>query len=474
MDDPKSVLIVDDQPDYARGLARLLTGKFQDAKCLTAYSGEDALEVIGRERIAVMITDMRMPGMSGLRLLERALSVDPSLSVLVITAYGSIETAVEAVKAGAYDFLTKPIEKETLFKAVSWGLERSRLMDENRRLKMRMAEDQSRNTLIGESLAMQQLRESIAAVAGSEYTVLITGESGTGKELIARTIHGMSDRAERPLMTVNCPAIPDQLLESELFGHIKGAFSGAERNRTGLFIEAQGGSVLLDEIGDISMNIQTKLLRVLQEKEVRPVGSNKSVTVDVRIMASTNQDLEAKIRAGTFREDLLYRLNVLTVHAPPLKNRSEDIPRLASYFLEQASIEMGKEVLEPAPETLAYLSARSWPGNVRELQNFMRRLAVFARTKTVGMGLVRLAESAGGLDQITGDETVPFKEAKASVVDEFTASYVREMLKRTGGNVSEAARLSGLERVSLQKILKRLGIDADRYRRGEGGGRPTP
>jgi transcriptional regulator with GAF, ATPase, and Fis domain len=295
--------------------------------------------------------------------------------------------------------------------------------------------------------------------------VLITGESGTGKELVARTIHHMSTRADRPLMAVNCPAIPDQLLESELFGHVKGAFSGADRRRTGLFVEADGGSLLLDEIGDISMNIQTKLLRVLEEKEVRPVGSNKSTNVDVRILASTNQDLEAKITAGTFREDLFYRLQVLTVQTPPLRKRSSDIPLLASHFLHQACLEMGRsEEMRLQPETLAYLSSRSWPGNVRELQNFMRRLAVFARSDDIGMGLVRLVENAEKPAEAGIEENLPYKRAKAAVLDEFTASYVREMLKKTGGNVSEAARLSGLERVSLQKIIKRLNIDAERYR----------
>jgi len=461
-----TLLVVDDQADYARGLARLLGNHFTEAQCKTAFSGAEALDLLGRERVSVMITDMRMPGMSGMELLRQALSVEPALSVLVVTGYGSIEVAVEAVKSGAYDFLTKPIDKETLFKAVNWGLERSRLLEESRRLKMSMAGGGLSKALIGESLAMHRLKESIEAIAGSDYTVLVTGESGTGKELVARTIHNMSPRAGLPLLTVNCPAIPDQLLESELFGHVKGAFSGADRDRTGLLVEAQGGTVLLDEIGDISMNIQTKLLRVLQEKEVRPVGSNKSVQVDVRVIASTNQDLSAKISQGTFREDLLYRLNVLTIQAPPLRQRVEDIPLLASFFLEQARTEMNKEPLALSPESLAYLSARLWPGNVRELQNFMRRLAVFARTDTIGMSLVRLAESAEGVPNGAQAESLPYKEAKAAVVDDFTASYVREMLKKTGGNISESARLSGLERVSLQKIIRRLGIDAERYRNG--------
>lgn len=458
------ILLVDDQLDYIRGLARLLEGHPSGCECLLASDASGALEILGRERVCLMLSDLRMPGMDGLQLLQHALAREPELSVVIITGYGNIETAVEAVKAGAYDFITKPVDKESLFKVVSKGLERSHLLGENRVLRQKVAESELGKVLIGESQTMQHLRESIRAVAASDYTVLITGESGTGKELVARTIHNLSSRSDRPMLGVNCPAIPDELLESELFGHAKGAFSGADRQRKGIFVSAEGSTLLLDEIGDISHNIQTKLLRVLQEHEVRPVGTNHAIPVDVRIIASTNQDLEAKLQDGSFRDDLFYRLNVLHLQAPPLRNRSDDIPLLARHFLTNSCREMNLPDKDIAPEVLSFLASRAWPGNVRELQNFMRRLAVFAPSQVLDMPQVYMAENAMRQPDQEQATQLPYKEAKARVVDDFTNTYVRELLRNTGGNVSEAARHSGLERVSLQKILKRLGIKAEEFR----------
>jgi DNA-binding NtrC family response regulator len=459
-----TILIVDDQSVFAQGMARLLDKEFPGVRSAVATSGEQALELLAAQPVSLMLSDLRMPGMSGLELLGRALEAEPALSVVMITGYGSIESAVEALKAGAYDFLTKPVDRESLVRVVAKGLERARLLGENRRLRALVAQAGSLQTLLGRSQAMNRLRETIVAVAASDYTVLINGESGTGKEMVARTIHNSSPRAARHLVSVNCPAIPDHLLESELFGHVKGAFTGADRNRKGLFLAAHGGTLLLDEIGDIPMNVQTKLLRVLQEREVRPVGANESTPVDVRILASTNQNLEAKMQAGDFREDLFYRLNVLHIHVPPLRQRADDVPLLAHHFLTEACRDMGLPPKDIAPEVLAFLAARPWPGNVRELQNFMRRLAVFARTPTVDLALVRLADNnAGGpADADTG--LPPYKDAKSKILDDFTRTYVRQLLAMTEGNISQAARISGLERVSLQKILRRLDIDAERYR----------
>jgi len=461
-----TILLVDDQKDYIRGLARLLEREFPEVGCLLAGSGEEALEILGRESVCLMLSDLRMPGMDGLELLQRALAVSSLLSVVIITGYGNIETAVEAVKAGAYDFITKPVDKETLFTVVRKGLERSRLLGENRDLRRQVARNDLRKTLIGSSPPMQRLRESINAVAASDYTVLITGESGTGKELIARTIHRSSSRGDKPMLCVNCPAIPDELLESELFGHVKGAFSGADRHREGLFVSAHESTLLLDEIGDIGPNIQTKLLRVLQEREVRPVGANKAVAVDVRILASTNQDLEAKMREGGFRDDLFYRLNVLHVQAPALRQRTEDIPLLAQHFLSQTCSEMGLPPKEATPEVMSYLTSLPWPGNVRELQNFMRRLAVFATGDVLDMPQVYAAQNVLTAAPQAASQQLPYKQAKDQVLRDFTRHYVCELLRRTGGNVSEAARISGLERVSLQKIIKRHDIDAESYRNG--------
>ncbi len=467
MNDTPRVLIVDDQPDFAKGLVRLLAPKLPGSALSCVLSGEAALDDLASSPCDVLVTDLRMPGLSGLELLGRALALDPQLGVVLLTAHGDIDTAVMALKAGAYDFLTKPVDSEHLARVVAKGLERAALLRENSRLRAAIRACGADAGLLGQSPAMIQIKEAIAAVAGSEYTVLIRGESGTGKELAARAIHSLSRRASGPFLSVNCPAIPDQLLESELFGHVRGAFTGAERDRKGLFLSANGGVIVLDEIGDIPMSVQTKLLRVLQEREVRPVGSSKSVPIDVRILASTNQDLEAKIAGKSFREDLYYRLNVLTVRLPPLRERREDIPLLATAFLERACRETGIGDKEFSAEALAALTGREWPGNVRELFNFVRRLTVFCRGDVIGPSAVAAADP-GQTDpaEPEGDDDAPapYLEAKAQVVDAFTRRYVERLLGRTRGNVSEAARLSGLERVSLQKILRRLGIAAEGYR----------
>ncbi len=463
MTSAKGILVVDDQEDFARGLARLLRTRFPEHLVLEAFSGPSALDILHEGRVRLMITDLRMPAMSGLALLNAALTGCPHLSVVMLTAHGSIETAVEALKAGAYDFLTKPVEPEDLFRVVEKGLERARLKDENSRLRTLLKGREHR--LLGESPAMQRLRETVAAIALSDYTVLVRGESGTGKELTARLIHEFSPRRAAPFVAVNCPAIPADLLESELFGHVKGAFTGAERDREGLFVTAEGSTLHLDEIGDIPMSLQTKLLRVLQEREVRPVGSDKSRPVNVRIVASTNQNLEDKIKSKSFREDLYYRLNVLSVTVPPLRERVGDIPLLAAHFLNLAVAELDAEPKEVDPEVFRHLSQRPWPGNVRELQNYMRRLAVFCPGPHVDMTAVYLVD---GPVSATVDEcptaSGSYKVAKEQVLQHFTESYVRDLLSTTKGNISEAGRLSGLSRVALQKILARLGLDAGEFR----------
>ena len=467
------ILIVDDEQDFARGVARLLTSRFIGTQVLTAQNGREALQILANTPIHLMITDLRMPEMNGMQLLAESLKLHPDMSMVVLSAYGTIETAVEAVHAGAYDFLTKPIEPEQLFRVVAKGLERSRLLEENKRLRQLVSRQDSQGHLVGEGPAMQRLRQTIGAIAQSDYTVLIRGESGTGKELVARLIHQTGARAARPFVAVNCPSIPENLLESELFGYIKGAFTGAEKDHKGLFAAAHTGSIHLDEIGDISAAIQTKLLRCLQNGEIRPVGSNHSMNVDVRVIASTNQNLEDGLHRKTFREDLYYRLNVLTVILPPLRERVEDIPLLAHHFLRQTCVEMGLAVKEIAPEVLQWMSACSWPGNVRELQSFVRRLTVFCTGDRVDMALVRLLCDGGvqrtdRQQQPTATSKMPptaYKQAKAEVVDAFTLEYLKSLLTFTRGNVSEAARISGLSRVAVQKILARTGEHAQRFRK---------
>jgi len=461
----ETILVVDDQPDFAAGLARLIGARFPGHQVLQAHDGMMALGLLKERGPELLFTDLRMPGLSGQELLEQALRLDPGLTVVMLTAHGDVESAVTALKAGAYDFLTKPVEPSSLFRAVQKGLERTRLISENQRLRRSVAASQAAQELIGDSPSMQRLKKTIAAVAGSDYTVLIQGESGTGKELVARTIHRLSSRGDGPMLSVNCPAIPEQLLESELFGHVKGAFTGAEKASKGLFLAAQGGTFLLDEIGDIPMNIQTKLLRVLQESEVRPVGGSQTLPVDVRILASTNQHLEQKIRDRTFREDLFYRLNVLTIQTPPLRERREDIALLAVHFLQRSCKEMRLPLKDIAPDGLAYLVSREWPGNVRELLNFVRRLVVFAPGEVIDAAAARLVD--GGQELLRAApaaEQGGYQEAKNRALEAFTRTYVDQLLTRTRGNISEAARLSGLERVSLQKILKRLGIEAREFK----------
>jgi len=465
------IVIVDDEPDFARGLVRLVAGHFADAEIVAALSGKEALRILAEGMVHLMITDLRMPEMSGMQLLTEALKLHADLSLVVLSAYGTIETAVEAVHAGAYDFLTKPIEPEQLFRVVAKGLERSRLLAENNRLRQILSRQDTHGELVGEGPAMHKLRQTIAAVAQSDYTVLIRGESGTGKELVARLIHRTGTRSGQPFLAVNCPSIPENLLESELFGYVKGAFTGADKDHQGLFAAADTGTLHLDEIGDISPAIQTKLLRCLQNGEIRPVGSNDTRNVDVRVIASTNQDLEACLHHKTFREDLYYRLNVLTLTLPPLRERPQDIPLLARHFLRKTASEMGTTEKEIDVEVLQWLSSCRWPGNVRELQSFIRRMMVFCTGEGIDMGLVHTVLEKGSPSEhnqrpINGPQVplVAYKEAKADVVNAFTLDYVRDLLTLTKGNVSEAARISGLSRVALQKILARTGEHAATFR----------
>lgn len=494
MSNRQRVLLVDDEQDFARGLARLVKRLFPKVHVDAVFSAKEALEYLRSNHVEVLMTDLRMPQMSGMELMPKVHEIDPDVSIVVLTAHGTIETAVEALQAGAYDFVTKPVEPAQLKRVLQKGLERMQLLGENRRLRDLVALKDQSTELVGESPVMQTLRHTISTVATSDYTVLIRGESGTGKEMVARLVHRLSARNKEAFLTVNCPAIPEHLLESELFGHTRGAFTGADRERKGLFTIADGGTVLLDEIGDIPLQIQTKLLRFLQEGEVRPVGSSRNDLVDVRVVASTNRDLEASMLQKEFREDLFYRLNVVTLWVPPLRERVEDIPLLATAFLARTCDELGTGHLTYASGVLDYLTERVWHGNVRELQNYVRRLALFSTGGEVGFSAVQVAEQNHGASQgfsqnvgniapsfvgvarenpIAPDTSdlgllplenhgslMPYKDAKNELLEVFTEKYLRQLLQTTGGNVSEAARLSGLSRVSIQKMLLRYDINA--------------
>lgn len=470
------LLVVDDEADMLKGLKRALSLELKDVEIITTSKAQEALDIIRAEPIDVVLTDICMPEMNGLDLLQRMIQIDQWLTVIMMTAYGSIETAVEAMKRGAYDFVTKPFDGDALLRALRKALERNSLIRENVSLQQRVGEKAAFESLVGKSAPMQRLYSTIQAIARTDYRVLIRGESGTGKELVARAIHELSSRRSRPLVTINCPAIPEHLLESELFGHKKGAFTGANTDHKGLFDEADGSSLLLDEIGDIPVSVQTKLLRVLQEQEVKPLGDSKPHKVDVRVIASTNQDLEEKINSRSFREDLFYRLNVVTVWTPTLAEIRDDIPLLINHFTRLACHELGTGQKQFSTEALEACMKQPWPGNVRELQNLVRRAVVFCHGSVIraedlcfgreaATGPAASAEMSGGsgdaapflCDEGDSEEGIePYKDAKERAINRFTVRYVSDLLRKTGGNITRAAELSGLSRVALQKIMRRI------------------
>lgn len=457
------VLLVDDQLDFINGLSRLLLAEFKDLEVLIAEGAKSGLELLQKSEIHLLITDLQMPEMNGLQLMAEVRRLYPATKVIILTGFGTIEKAVEAVRKGAFDFLTKPVASEQLYRTVGKAVDFIRLEWENRRLREMLAGG-GKDILLGESSVMRQVRQSIEAVASTDYPVLIQGESGTGKELASRMVHRLSGRAQKPYIAVNCPAIPDSLLESELFGYCRGAFTGADRDKDGLFFAANHGTLHLDEIGDISPIMQTKLLRFLQEGEIRPVGSTRTLKTSVRIIASTNQPLAKKVDENVFRADLYYRLNVIAITMPPLRDRVEDIALLGRYFFEKTLAEMNIQGMTIQPEVLSYLSTKDWPGNVRELHNYVRRLVVFSGRENINMNSVQRIESPGQQQSVIEDELGSYKTMKALVADRFSRVYIEQLLTATSGNVSEASRISGLSRVAIGKLSQRLGIDLSRFR----------
>ena len=463
-----TILLVDDEPDLLTGLKRSFARRIPQATVLTAPDGKTALALLAREEIALVLMDIMMGDMSGLEVLDKIHSLNPELTVILMTGYGTIELAVDAIRRGAWDFITKPLELDTLTRMLNKGLERSQLLNENKNLRNRICSETVIPDFIGQSPAMQHCYKAIQTSADSEYTVLIRGASGTGKELCARAVHSLSKRARKPFVMVNCPAIPEHLLESELFGYRKGAFTGADRDHAGLFCQADGGTICLDEVGDIPVTVQTKLLRVLQEQEIKPLGADESTRIDVRIIASTNAELEQKISKGSFREDLFYRLAVLSLHMPSLCDIAEDIPLLADHFLKKVRTELHCAEKRFSSTALEKLSSHNWPGNTRELQNVVRRAVLFCSGSVIDSQHLLIGSPiptvSSGLTQENDQEITPYKEAKDSCLDSFTREYVHTLLKKTSGNVSQAARMSQLSRAALQKIMRRYAIDGDQFR----------
>ncbi|MEJ5299784.1 MAG: sigma-54 dependent transcriptional regulator [Thermodesulforhabdaceae bacterium] len=475
-----SILIVDDEPDFLRLLGRIVRLELPECEVLFAESANKALELLNIHDVDVACLDIKMPDMDGFELLSYIRDHYPLITVIMITAYGCIEVAVRAIKEGAYDFITKPLEQDVFILTLRKAIERAKLLRENLRLRESVKHYEVFQNIVGSSPAMRKVFDSIRMVAPTDVTVLIRGESGTGKELVARAIHELSDRRSGPFVPVNCPAVPEHILESELFGYKKGAFTHAVHNRKGLFQEAQGGTIFLDEIGDIPMNIQTKLLRVLQEKEIKPLGDAHTIKVDVRVIASTNQDLERKIAEGSFREDLFYRLNVVPIFVPSLRDRREDIPLLVEHFLKKYSDKFKKFVRQISPELMRWLMNQEWKGNVRELENTIMRGVLFAQGEELllkdlgasveGRTIERSFELFPDFSknfENSGDMELSYKDAKEKNLKEFHERFFGRLLSITNGNISQAARLCGLERQALQYILKRYGIQIEQYKRSE-------
>ncbi len=464
------ILVVDDQVDMLVMLQKVISRKCGGATVRISESAEKALNIADTWSPDVVLTDIKMAGMGGMEFLRRLIGIDPTISVIIMTGYGTISMAVEALKGGAYDFFEKPFDNDKIVHALDRAVERTSLLRENRRLHSRLGKNEQTTELVGQSQKMKHIFELLARLAPSNATVLIRGQSGTGKELAARTLHQWSERAAKKMVVVNCPALPEHILESELFGYCRGAFTGADRDKKGLFFEAEGSTILLDEIADIPLTIQTKLLRVLQEKEIQPLGQTKTYKVDVRVLASTNQNLEDKIAGGEFREDLFYRLNVMSVTMPTLKERQSDIPLLSQHFLEMYRREYNRTGLEFSPEALLCLMNRHWPGNVRELANTINQAILLCNGERITPeDLI----STQNCNEIFKQKVpvrleclfpLPYKEAKANLLNYFIPAYLGEALAASEGNVSAAARHCAMERQAFQRLMRRHNIKSDNFR----------
>ena len=459
------ILIVDDEAKMLTMLKRTIVGEMPDVEIFTADSGPRALETAAQHPMDLALVDIRMPGMDGMDLLDRLKERDRLLTIIMMTAYGSVDTAVAAIKKGAYDFITKPFDKETLVLLLQKAAERGKLLRENLNLRERISDTERFQNFIGVSTRMQKIYETIQMISRTDVTVLIGGESGTGKNLAAMAIHAMSARRNKPFVRVNCPAIPEQILESELFGYRKGAFTHATGDKKGLFQAADGGTIYLDEIGDISLPVQTKLLLAIEDKEIKPLGDPKSLVVDVRVIASTNCDLKARVAERQFREDLYYRLNVVNLRLPALRERMEDLPLLVDHFLTESCRAYERPFKQISPELMQRFHDHRWEGNVRELENVIKRAVVMSPGETVypeDIGWSPPAALAPGFTN--GPDLIPYQEMKKSILTAFNRDYVSRALRASGGNVTQAAQMVGLERQSLQQIMKRCGIRSEEFR----------
>ena len=462
MGEKEKLLIVDDEPDMLSLVARVISSEVQ-WEVFTTVSAFRAIEIMKETQIDVVLLDIRMPEMSGMELLDRIKKNGESPTVVMMTAYGVIDLAVNSIRKGAYDFITKPFDETRLILTLKKAMEHHGLVHENERLKRCSREEDIFENMVGTGPLMKEIFQTIHMVGKTTATVLITGESGTGKELVAKAIHQLSPRCGKPFVTVNCPTLPEHILESELFGHMKGAFTDATYDRKGLFQEAHGGTIFLDEIGDLPMRLQTKLLRVLQEKEIKPLGHTKSFKVDVRVVASTNRNLQERMAARKFREDLYYRLNVVSIELPPLRKRLEDLPVLVDRLQKKYAKEFGKKGLKLSLGFVDALYRHPWHGNVRELENTVKRAIILSKSNVISVA--DLAPEVKEVNQFPDPVIhLPYRKAKAHVLSRFNHEYLTRVLRLFKGNVTHAAKQCGLERQSLQHLLRRYDIKAQAFR----------
>jgi DNA-binding NtrC family response regulator len=444
------ILVVDDDAESRGVVAEALRAEGYEVE--TAQGGRTAL-ALGRERVFdVVVSDIRMPDLDGLLLLRGLREATPEVSVILMTAFGTVEAALEAIKDGAYDYVSKPLHLEELILTVRRAIEQRRLVRENQQFRETLQDRYYLGNIVGVSSPMLDVFKLIGRVAPTRSTVLITGESGTGKEIVARALHFNGPRASGPFVTIDCAGLAESLLESELFGHVRGAFTGAIAARQGLFETGHGGTVFLDEVGNIGPSIQAKLLRVLELQEIKPVGGNESVRIDVRLIAATNKDLQVEVRESRFREDLFYRLNVVSIHLPPLRERREDIPALAHHFLRKYAEANGKSIGGFAPETLARLEAYAWPGNVRELENAIERaVAVSAQPVLLPDDLPAYLTTPAGTSGGAGGREHP----ALTSLDDTIQRHITRVLAATDGNKKRAAEILGVDRRTLYRMLER-------------------
>jgi two-component system nitrogen regulation response regulator NtrX len=449
----RTILIVDDEKSICQSLGSIL--KDEGYEVLTAASGEEALKIIKEEPPNLVILDIWLPGIDGIETLKMIKSQYPHIRVIMISGHGTIETAVKATKLGAFDFFEKPLSMEKVILIVNHVFELINLEEENKLLKQKISQDYE---LTGNSAPILELKEMISIVAPTNAWILIMGENGTGKELVARSIHRLSKRAYKPFVEVNCAAIPEDLIESELFGHEKGAFTGATEKKRGKFDLAHEGTLFLDEVADMSLKAQAKILRILQEKKFERVGGNTFIPTDVRVLAASNKDLELEMEAGRFRQDLYYRLNVIPLRVPPLRERKEDIPILTNWFLKEFSLKEHEEEKTIADDALTKLIEHDWPGNVRELKNFIERLVIMVPKGVITAKDIPLLTE---LDHEVPEEALPLLESESfrTAKMDFEKEYIIKKLKEFDGNISKTAEAIGLERSNLHRKIKRYGLD---------------